>query len=75
MSAVTSKTAAFGRLGRDLYWSLMTADGEIKWVGYDDSYWWHNAPDQDCWRVQEVAGIRYTLDAFTFEVVIEKVAA
>lgn len=75
MSTVMSKNAAFDRLGRDLYWSLMTADGEVKWVGYDDSYWWYNAPYQDCWRMREIAGIRYTLDAHTCEVRIEAVAA
>jgi hypothetical protein len=68
MSTATRKSASLTQLGRDLFWSLMTPDGEVKWVGYDDKYWWDNAPDQDLWRVQEIAGTRYTLDARTCEV-------
>lgn len=75
MSAVTSKHASLCQLGRDLFWSLMTPDGEVKWVGYADAYWWDNAPDRDNWRVQVVNGTRYTIDPFTGEVAIEAVAA
>ena len=62
------------QLSRDLFWTFVADKGlAVRWVGYDDAYWWHNAPDLDLWRVQEIAGTRYTLDARTNEVQIEAI--
>lgn len=73
MNTITKQMAIRTGLGRDLFWSLMTKDGEIRWKGYNDVHWWRNVAMDDGFRlVKTHDGTRYTLHPGTNEVLIEE---
>ena len=64
--------ASFNSLGRDLCWNIYISEFEFKktlrWIGYDDGYWWSNVSKTDQFQIQNHAGRRYKLNPETNEV-------
>lgn len=73
--------AKFSQLRNDMYWELYemvtTTDHKVtwdklRWVGYDDEYWWTNVATQDSFQVQiGASGRKYRLDPKTHRVTAE----
>lgn len=64
----------FSQSRNDLYWSVWTADdGTIRWIGYDDDYWWDKvsiSPDKRT-RTGSKSGKIYTIDFNSGDVTVE----
>ena len=58
--------ARFQQLRNDLFWEVFDREQDkfIKWMGYDDSYWWNNVANSEQFQVRG----KYRLDPFTNEV-------
>jgi hypothetical protein len=58
--------ARFQRLRNDLFWEIFDREQDkfIKWMGYDDSFWWNNVANSEQFQVRG----KYRLDPFTNEV-------
>lgn len=58
--------ARFQRLRNDLFWEVFDREQDkfIRWMGYDDSYWWNNVANSEQFQVRG----KYRLDPFTNEV-------
>ena len=58
--------ARFQQLRNDLFWEVFDSEQgkSIKWMGYDDSYWWNNVAKSEQFQVRG----KYRLDPFTNEV-------
>jgi hypothetical protein len=65
--------ARFQRLGKDLFWEILDEEHRksIKWIGYDDIYWWENVAKSEHFQIIG----KYRLNPFTNEVSIVKVEA
>lgn len=62
----------------DLHWSVSTGvDGIIRWVGYDDSFWWDRVSGTERFRqkVGSVSGCIYTLNPDSDTVTVSAPAA
>ena len=47
------KAATFSSIGKNMYWLAdFPQDGTIRWVGYDDKYWWNNISEKDEFRIR-----------------------
>jgi hypothetical protein len=67
--------ARFQQLSNDLYWSLylFEPDEHLKWIGYDDYYWWDKVSKSEQFRVKtSKSGTRYQLDPETHIVTVLK---
>ena len=75
---MTEETARFSQSRNDMYWTLFTSgDGPIRWIGYDDDFWWERVSPTETWRrkVGPTSGKIYTLDPHTAKVTIEEFTA
>lgn len=70
---MVGQKAKFNQLRNDLYWSIYDQeDGTIRWIGYDDRYWWDNVSTSDHFRNKTgKSGRIYRLDPETGTVGIE----
>lgn len=62
--------AIFSQSRSDMYWKIHTLeDGYVRWVGYDDSYWWDNVAPTEHFRVsQGKSGAKFRLNPETNDV-------
>lgn len=56
--------ATFSAIRNDMFWRYYSlTDGEFRWVGYNDDYWWDNVSVDPKWATQTgKSGRKYTLD-------------
>lgn len=62
---MTTTEAKFSQLRNDMYWTHFDLDdGYIRWIGYDDAYWWDNVSKTDNARIRtgKVSGRVYELE-------------
>ena len=60
--------ARFQQLRNDLFWEIFDREqGKfIKWMGYDDSYWWNNVAKSEQFQVRG----KYKLNPISNEVTV-----
>ena len=75
------KPAEFQRLGNDLYWDfcrlIYQPENEqekihfchVKWIGYDDNYWWNNVSLKEKEGICPKCGRKYAIDFKTNKVI------
>lgn len=58
--------ARFQQLRNDLFWEVWDSEQQksIKWMGYDDSFWWNNVATSEQFQIRG----KYQLNPFTNEV-------
>lgn len=68
------RTAKIEQIRNDLYWKIWDKeDGNIRWIGYNDKYWWDVVSKSDNFRrkVGPISGRIYVIDPQSGKVTIE----
>lgn len=60
--------ARFSQLSNDLFWSIYVNGETIRWIGYNDAYWWNNVAKTDQFLIKESGGKKYQLNPESDEI-------
>lgn len=60
--------ARFSQLSNDLFWSIYVNGETIRWVGYNDAYWWNTVSNTDQFQIKESGAKKYRLNPESDEV-------
>ena len=66
--------STFSQSRNDMYWKHWDSkDGYVRWIGYDDAYWWTNISVKPEWQTRTMeSGTIYTLNPVTGTVFIAR---